>query len=401
MKSLKEFLIIGPGPSSSHTIGPYRAAKKFLASLDGNNVNYIDVTLYSSLALTGKGHGTDNIIIKALSPYKTNIIFDFKTLVSHPNTIIFKAILKNGKQIEHTYFSIGGGAIKESNEAIKDNDIYPFSNFSSLKAYMKENNFNDIYDVIVKFEGKDIFDYAKDLLLRSFNTIEEGIKETGILPGKLKLKMVAKEIHEKAMLSLDPFDKKILLLTSYAYATAEANANGKEIVTAPTCGSSGVVPSVLYYQYKEKKLPIDTLTKGYLVCALIGSFVKENASISGACHGCQAEIGTASSMAAASLCYVNGLNIYQIEYAAEVSMEHFLGLTCDPVDGYVQIPCIERNGIASIHAYTSYLYAKQISLSRKNKVSFDKVIEAMKNTGEALHCDYKETSLGGLAKVIE
>ena len=192
----------------------------------------------------------------------------------------------------------------------------------------------------------------------------------------------------------------MLLLAAFSYATSEENARGKEVVTSPTCGASGVVPAVLYYEKKFRLRQPDELARAYLVGALICDFIKENAAISGAMYGCQAEIGSAASFASAALAYLDGLSVYQIEYAAEVAMEHFLGLTCDPVDGYVQIPCIERNAMAAIHSYAAYLFSKDIALYRHNLVSFDNVVRAMKETGQELPPDLKETSLGGLAKII-
>lgn len=401
MKSLKELLIVGPGPSSSHTIGPYRISLDFLSRLNKTKINKIEVTLFGSLALTGKGHATDNIIKKTFKDYNCIVNFDLSLKdLKHPNTMNLKAYLNDDSIYEKTYYSIGGGSFIVEGEDIKKNDVYPFSTFDGLKEYIKKNNVDDIYSIIKKFEDVDIFSYAKNLLLISFKTIEDSLNTTGILEGPLKLKRVAKDIFNQAKLTKDNVERRMMYLTSYAYATAEANADNKLIVTTPTCGAAGVVPAVLYYEYKNKHKSLDSLVKSYLVGALICNFIKENAAVAGALLGCQSEIGSASSFAAASLSYLNGLSLKQIEYASEVAMEHFLGLTCDPVDGYVQIPCIERNGIAAIHSYASFLYAKNISLHRNNVVSFDNVILAMKETGNELPSDLKETSLGGLAKII-
>lgn len=401
MKSLKELLIVGPGPSSSHTIGPYRISLDFLSRLNKTKINKIEVTLFGSLALTGKGHATDNIIKKTFKDYNCIVNFDLSLKdLKHPNTMNLKAYLNDDSIYEKTYYSIGGGSFIVEGEDIKKNDVYPFSTFDGLKEYIKKNNVDDIYSIIKKFEDVDIFSYAKNLLLISFKTIEDSLNTTGILEGPLKLKRVAKDIFNQAKLTKDNVERRMMYLSSYAYATAEANADNQLIVTTPTCGAAGVVPAVLYYEYKNKHKSLDSLVKSYLVGALICNFIKENAAVAGALLGCQSEIGSASSFAAASLSYLNGLSLKQIEYASEVAMEHFLGLTCDPVDGYVQIPCIERNGIAAIHSYASFLYAKNISLHRNNVVSFDNVILAMKETGNELPSDLKETSLGGLAKII-
>jgi L-serine dehydratase len=403
MKSLTALLIKGPGPSSSHTIGPYRICDSFLNEYKNENfVNYI-VTLYGSLAFTGKGHKTDEVIKNVFKSYnkQVEIIFNYDLdNIKHPNTLQIEAIKEDNSSIIKRFQSIGGGAFKEENKPYIVDDIYPFNDFTSLKEYLKKSPTADLYEVIENIEGKSIFEYGKNLILYSFNLIEEMINSPSTdLPG-LNLKTVSSSIFKKANECKDEHEKMMMLLTSFAYATAEANALGKQIVTTPTCGASGVVPSCLYYQYKYKNYSLDKIVKAFLVGGLICNFIKENAAISGAMLGCQAEIGSASSFASAALAYLDDLSIYQIEYAAEVSMEHFLGLTCDPVKGYVQIPCIERNGVASIHAYTSYLYSKNISIYRENKVSFDNVIKVMKETGNKMDKELKETSLGGLAKII-
>ncbi len=401
MQSLKSLLILGPGPSSSHTIGPYRISKDFLKDIGIKKTEKIEVTLFGSLALTGVGHGTDQIIKRAFFPYPCEVFFDssFEN-IKHPNTMECRAYFIDGTTLIKRYESIGGGSFKDANEKGKKVDKYPFSTFDGLKEYMKEHRIDDVYDLIKNNDDSDIFDYGKFMLVSSFRTIESGLDKEGVLPGPLKLKRVAKDIYGKAVSATDRADKRLLYLTSYAYSVAESNANNELIVTAPTCGAAGVVPACLYYEWKNKHHSLTSLTKAYLVGALICSFIKENAGVAGALLGCQSEIGSAASFASASLSYLNGLSLYQIEYASEVAMEHFLGLTCDPVNGYVQIPCIERNGIAAVHAYSSYLYAKTIALSRKNTVSFDNVVRAMKETGDELPQELKETSLGGLASII-
>ena len=399
MKSIKELLITGPGPSSSHTIAPNRICLDFLNKIKDKEVERIDVTLFGSLALTGRGHFTDKIIKEVFKNYECNIYFDTNRKdIPHPNTMEIKATIKDGFLVSDTYISIGGGAFMKVGEQPNSKDIYPFTNFDGLKEYAFKTGL-DIFEIITKIEGEDILEYGKRLLIQSFETLEKSLKWEGILPGPLKLKACAKNIYDKAN-TIDDSGKLPILLTAFAYAIGEANARGETIVTTPTCGAAGVVPAVLYYEYKINSKSIDELAKAYLVGALVCNFIKENASISGALLGCQAEIGSASSFAAASLCYLHNLSIHQIEYGAEVAMEHFLGLTCDPVDGFVQIPCIERNGIAAIHSYSAYLYANNIEPLRKNKVTFDNVVKAMNITGKELPSELKETSLGGLAKVI-
>lgn len=403
MKSLRELLIAGHGPSSSHTIGPSRAALAFKGLLSNEGADHIEVTLYRSLAWTGKGHGTDKAVLEALSPYKATVAFDFVSERPHPNSLSFAAFDAKGHPLlSKDYESIGGGAFKEAKKPYAPKDIYPFETPSALFAYMEKEGITDLYEVIEHFEGKEIFDYGKSLLSTSFKTLEHSLGYEGVLPGSLHLECVAKKVHEAALKrSHEGKSPLILYLTAYAYAMSEANARGEVIVTAPTAGASGVVPACLYYMHKNKRYPLDKVVKAYLVGALLCDFIKEMAGVSGALLGCQSEIGSAASFAAASLCYLKGLPLREIEYGSEVALEHFLGLTCDPVGGYVQIPCIERNAMAAVHAYTAYLYAREIAPLRESKVSLEKAILAMKMTGEALPNDYKETSLGGLAKVIK
>ncbi len=393
--------MVGPGPSSSHTIGPYRICQDFLSFVKGKDVVSFQVTLYGSLALTGKGHFTDEIVKKALSPYPTEVEFvpSLKGL-SHPNTIQLIATLSDGSELKRRYLSVGGGSFCLENGKLEEKEVYPFSKFSEALVYFEKHHYKDIYEMIADLEDDGILEYSKKMLRVSFNTLEQSLKCNGQLPGPLKLNVVSGKIISDAKKRKHPAEKRIMLLTGYAYAISEANARGEMIVTSPTCGSAGVVPAVLYYEYHHCHYSFNEIAKAYLVGAFVCDFIKENASFSGALLGCQAEIGSASSFAAASLSYLHHLNNYQIEYAAEVAMEHFLGLTCDPVDGYVQIPCIERNGMASVHAYSAFLYAKDISVFRKNKVSFDTVVEAMNETGKEIPSDLKETSLGGLAKVL-
>lgn len=402
MKSLKELLIEGNGPSSSHTIGPYRAAKAFLEMLGDRPCDEIIVTLYRSLALTGKGHGTDHIIERALLGYQVKILFDPKTRTEHPNTLLFEAFRDGRPILWNSYESIGGGAIKEVGKPYAPKDVYPFNKPSELNIHMTQHGIKDPYQIIEEFDEKDIFQYGEKLLRDSFKTLENSLSQTGYLPGRLHLKAVAKDIYESAQRTEKEGESAtILYLTSYAYAISEANARGEIIVTAPTCGASGVVPACLYYLYKNKRYDWNLLVRSYLVGALFCDFIKEMAGLSGAMLGCQSEIGSAAAFAAAAMVYADSLPMYNIEYGAEVALEHFLGLTCDPVGGYVQIPCIERNGMAAVHAYTSYIYAKDVAPSRKNKVSFDDVINVMRETGQAISTDFKETSLGGLAKIVK
>ncbi len=399
MKSIKSIYKVGPGPSSSHTIAPYNAAIDFKNSL--KKYDKVVCTLYGSLALTGKGHGTDKILKVAFDNKKIDVLFDktFKNL-EHPNKLIFDAYLNNEIISSQVYFSIGGGDFtKDLKAKNNEKDIYPFKTFDGLKNFMKVKNITDMSMVCDFFEDNDMDEFLSYIFEKVCDLVEKNLQISGILPGKLGIKRVAKELFNKSKEIKDDEEKRLILLTAFAYSASEGNANGDIVVTCPTCGSCGIIPSLIYYEYKYKNIEKKKIINGLKVAGLIASIIKENASLSGAVHGCQAEIGSASSMGAALLCYLHDLNIYQIEYASEVALEHFLGLTCDPVDGYVQIPCIERNGIGAIRSYVAYLYAKDIAILRENKVSFDECIKAMRITGESLSKDYKETGIGGLAKI--
>ena len=401
MESIKRVYKIGPGPSSSHTIGPYNAAKDFLNTY--KDFDEVVIDLYGSLALTGKGHGTDKILLKAFENYKAIINFHYTfDDIDHPNTLDF-SIFKDGKIINKArYYSVGGGDILKQGQKIeKSKEIYPFNSFNGLKNYLNKHNLTSIVDVVDKLEDKDVNEFLFKIFKAMIHEIESNLKKEGYLPGNLGVKKVAKSIYEKALDEKDEFERKILFITSYAYAASEGNADGDLVVTAPTCGSCGVLPSILYYEYKHNNINIDKIVGALKVAGLLTNIVIKNASISGATLGCQAEIGTASAIASGALCYLHDMSVYQIEYASELALEHFLGLTCDPVNGYVQIPCIERNGIGALRSLISYIYAKDISILRRNKVSFDEVVKAMKITGDSLSKDYKETSIGGLAKIIK
>ena len=399
MNSIKHIFKIGPGPSSSHTIAPYKAILDFAKR--SNKFDSIEVTLRGSLALTGKGHGTDKILEKALANIKVKVVFDYNLNdLIHPNTMQLSSFLNNKLVDKQTYFSLGGGDISIGKPLLINENIYPFSSFNEIKMKIKDGEFSNIPELVNKYEKDGIDDYLAKMFLGMVDEIENGLKAEGYLPGSLKIKRVAKCIYDNAQNIKDDYEKKIMLLTSFAYAASESNANGEKVVTAPTCGSCGVLSSVLYYEYKYEGKDIKQIIDSLKVSGIIGNLIKTNASVSGALHGCQAEIGSASAMASAALAFLNGLSIYQIEYASELALEHFLGLTCDPVEGYVQIPCIERNGIGSIRALIAYIYARDIAPIRQNKVSFDDVVTTMRITGESLSKEYKETSIGGLAKVL-
>ena len=406
MKSLSKLFRVGLGPSSSHTIAPSIAANCFKRFLDKDNPVEVEVTFYGSLALTGIGHHTDTAVKNGLLPFPSHVIFDPHTAVEHPLTMGFKATLVSGEVVEKTYISLGGGEVASpDDEMAAERDIYPFADFESIKTYIKANNIKCWKEFCHHFEDPSIDGYLETALKTMFASVENGSAASSYIPAngnrRLRWKRSAGAIAKRAGSIEDKDAKREILLTAYAYAVAESSASGETIVTAPTCGSSGVLPAVLYYEYHVNHRSFDELKNALYGAGMFGNIVKQNASIAGAIGGCQAEIGTASSMAAVAFCSLAGLDLFEQEYAAECAMEHFLGLSCDPVDGYVIIPCIERNGMGALRAYDAYLYARYISPIRMNMVSFDDVVRAMKLTGDALTSAYKETAEGGLAKILK
>ncbi|MBQ9658312.1 MAG: L-serine ammonia-lyase, iron-sulfur-dependent, subunit alpha [Clostridia bacterium] len=396
MQSLKELYKIGNGPSSSHTMGPKRAAEMFKKLHE--DADKFEVILYGSLALTGKGHLTDKIIEKTLQGTETEIKMDVITECTvHPNTMDLIAY-KKGQEIDKMrVYSVGGGTIKIEGE--KESivpEIYPHKNFEEIKLYCKENNI-DLCQYVYEVEGKEELEkYLAEVWQAMKQAVETGLNTTGIIPGRLKLKRRASEIFDFGLEEETPEIRRSRLLSSYAYAVSEENASGGQIVTAPTCGASGVVPAVLYYMQTEKGYTDEQIINALAVAGLFGNIIKQNASISGAECGCQAEIGTACSMAAAATAYLLKLDIGRIENSAEVAMEHHLGLTCDPVYGYVQIPCIERNAVAAMRAVDSAYLSLLLEIHKS--IPFDMVVETMYETGRDLRSHYRETSNGGLAK---
>lgn len=397
MQSLYELYKIGNGPSSSHTMGPKRAVEKFIKTY--SNTENLKVILYGSLALTGKGHLTDYIIKETAGDIKTEIVFDLeKECNVHPNTMEIIGYDKEKNIIDRwTIYSVGGGTIEIDGEKNSDiPDIYPLNKFEDIKLYCRKNNLK-LHEYVYNIEGHNIIEYLKEVWHAMKDAVERGLNAKGkIIPGRLRLSRSASDVYNTIVENEDDSLKQTRLLSSYAIAVSEENASGGKIVTAPTCGASGVLPAVLYYYNHDKNIPEYTIIEALAVAGLIGNIIKTNASISGAECGCQAEIGTACSMAAAATAYIMGLGIDRIENSAEVAMEHHLGLTCDPIYGYVQIPCIERNAVAAIRAVDS---AKLSMLMRKNKsISLDIVVDTMYETGKDLHSHYRETSEGGLAK---
>lgn len=395
MKTLRELYKIGNGPSSSHTMGPKRAAEWFK---DKNpEANRFDIYLYGSLAFTGKGHLTDKIIKETLNPIKTNIIFDTKFVCDkHPNTMDLIAYKDDQKISQARVYSVGGGAIEvEGQKRAIVPDIYKLNHMQDIKEYCKEKD-KDLVDYVVETEGEDIIEFLRKIWHTMYNSVKTGIEKEGIIPGKLQLPREAKMIYENTAEDQNPILKRTRLLTSYAHAVSENNASGDIIVTAPTCGASGVLPAVLTYMYEQYNIEEEKIIKALAIAGVIGNLVKANASISGAECGCQAEIGTACSMAAGAAAYLMDLDLEKIDNAAEIAMEHHLGLTCDPIYGYVQIPCIERNAVAALRAVDAANMAK--ITTGKRFISFDLVVDTMYETGKDLNSHYRETSKGGLAK---
>ena len=391
MDTLKELFKIGSGPSSSHTMGPQRAAERF--KNENPNAESFRAILYGSLAATGKGHLTDYIIEKTIAPKKVEIVWEEDIIKDfHPNGMKFEALDKDKNvTAEWTVYSVGGGTIAEEGQRnSKSNSIYHLDTMDEIVKWCKENN-KTLVDFVLECEPKDIKDYIKTIKDAMRKSIDDGLSTDEIIPGKLLLKRRASTFYNAYKK-----DKSFsTLVYAYALAASEQNASGNIIVTAPTCGSAGVIPGIFFamqdfYNYDDEKI-IEAL----LVAGIIGNIIKTNASISGAEVGCQGEVGAACSMAAA-VAYLKGGTIDHIEYAAEIALEHHLGMTCDPVYGYVQIPCIERNAMAAQRAYDAANYA--LLTDGSHSVSLDQVVETMKETGIDMMDKYKETAKGGLAK---
>lgn len=397
MESLRELYKIGVGPSSSHTMGPQRAAK--IISLKFPSADKYVVTLYGSLAKTGVGHRTDYIIKKTLSEDKTEIIFDDSDIqLAHPNTMNFKVYSKGECLADYTVLSVGGGTVRFEGETVKSPaKPYSLTSFSEIASYCRERNIK-LWQYVEEVEGFEIWDFLQSIWDCMKNSINEGISAEGEIFGGLGVRRKAKQLYGYRHMDELAETRENRLVCSYAFAVSEQNASCEgKIVTAPTCGASGVVPAVLKYTQEKKRLSDSDILRALATGGLIGNIIKTNASISGAEAGCQAEIGSACSMAAAALAQLYDMDIDQIEYAAEVAMEHHLGLTCDPVKGLVQIPCIERNAVAAMRAINAVNLANFLAGSRK--ISFDLIVKTMYETGKDLSKRYRETSEGGLAKL--
>lgn len=394
MESLNQLYRIGRGPSSSHTMGPEKACVLF--KQNNPDADDFKAVLYGSLAKTGKGHCTDSVIENTLSPAPCEVQFDYlKTDIEHPNTMDLFAY-KNGKQIDFIrVFSVGGGRIEfEGSSSAKEPIVYKLSTFKDIKDYCKEKKYR-LWQYVDEVEGEYIWEHLAEVWKTMKNAIETGIEDEGTLPGGLDVQKKAKYLYNMEHIGESAETRENREVCSYAFAVSEQNASGGRIVTAPTCGASGVLPSVLYYMQLKHGFTDRQILQALATGGLIGNLIKTNASISGAECGCQAEIGTACAMAAAALGELFGLKRGKIEYAAEIAIEHHLGLTCDPICGLVQIPCIERNAVAAMRAINAVNLASFLSDTRK--ISLDSVITTMKKTGMDIHAAYRETSEGGLA----
>lgn len=397
MKSIRDVFKIGKGPSSSHTIGPEHAAQEFLRRYP--DAELYRVKLYESLCKTGRGHGTDRVLYAVLGKERTEVQFcDYSPEpLPHPNTLDFFAF-RGGEQIGYMrVMSVGGGDIVIEGEPVTEADeIYPENSFAEIHQFCKWR-YISLSEYVDLNEGPEIWDFLAEIWRAMKRSVEIGLHAEGILPGGLNVVRKAKLLFEQERPNEIPQVRELRMVCSYAFAVAEENADNGTVVTAPTCGSCGVLPSVLLYMQERYDYSDEEVCRALAVAGLIGALVKRNGSISGAECGCQAEIGTACSMAAAALCELKHMTIEQIEYSAEVAMEHQLGLTCDPICGLVQIPCIERNAVAAKRAMDAFNLANFLCGSRN--ISFDMVVRTMKETGRHISASYRETSEGGLAKL--
>ena len=399
MESIKQIYRIGHGPSSSHTMGPRRAAEMFLVR--NREASRFNVTLYGSLAATGKGHMTDVAILEVLSPIaKTHIIWEPKIFLPfHPNGILFESFNANDEKMDSwTIYSIGGGTLaNETYNELTQGQVYEMETIREIQAWCEKTGYS-YWEYVEQCEGKDIWDYLAEVWDTMQQAVRNGLDAEGILPGGLGIRRKASDYMIRAK-GYGSSVKSRGLVYAYALAVSEENACGGKIVTAPTCGSCGVMPAVLYHLKESRDFSDSRILRALATAGLFGNVVRTNASVSGAEVGCQGEVGVACAMAAGAASQLFGGTSAQIEYAAEMGLEHHLGLTCDPVCGLVQIPCIERNAFAAARALDANTFSN--FSDGKHRVSFDQVVEVMRQTGNDLPSLYKETSEGGLAKHME
>ncbi len=398
MESLRELYKIGKGPSSSHTMGPEKAATLFKEEF--KSATHFKAVLMGSLAKTGRGHRTDYIILETFLPKTCEIVFDMKSDTPyHPNTMRLFAYEGEREIGCWEVYSVGGGSIEiKGHETFVPKKVYPLNSFAEIAEYCRKNDMR-LWQYVELYEGKEIWDYLSKIWHAMQNAIQEGLTAEGELFGGLGVQRKARYLLSQRHIDENAETKENRLVCAYAFAVSEQNAACGTIVTAPTCGSCGILPAVLKYVKDKRGFTEMEILHGIATAGLIGNLIKTNASISGAECGCQAEVGSACAMAAAAIGEIYEMSISQIEYAAEVAIEHHLGLTCDPIRGLVQIPCIERNAVAAMRAINAINLANFLTNTRK--ISFDVVVQTMYETGRDLSHRYRETSEGGLAKLYE
>ena len=400
MKSLKELYKVGKGPSSSHTMGPYKACRIFKE--EHPEAVFFRVVLYGSLAQTGKGHQTDAACIQAFEPVSCRVLFHTEEDVSlkHENTMELFAFDKEERQTGRMrVLSVGGGDISiEGRLELEPPEAYGENTFQEIAAYCRSRNMR-LSGYVFEKEGEGIREYLSSVWQVMQDAVQAGLLREGVLPGGLGVERKARKLYTQGRMDESRETKENRLVCAYAFAVSEENASCGTIVTAPTCGACGVVPAVLKYMQEIKGYSDSRIVEALAAGGIIGNLVKQNASVSGAECGCQAEIGAACAMASAALGELRKMDLGQMEYAAEVALEHHLGLTCDPVCGLVQIPCIERSAVAAMRAVNAVNLAGFLAETRK--ISFDTVVRTMYETGRDMHRNYRETSKGGLAKMYE
>jgi len=400
MKSIREIYKIGKGPSSSHTMGPQKAALLFRDRYP--EAQSYQVTLYGSLCKTGVGHGTDRVLLDTLGEDRTKVFFSQESWEGmHPNTMDFAAYCGDTLLGKLRIESVGGGDIRipGETEPPESEEVYIEHSFAEIADFCKWRYIDTLSSYVELNEGPEIWDFLATVWQTMKQSIDEGLQRDGVLPGGLGVRRKAKYLYAQTPDDRIPALREFQQIAAFAYAVAEQNADNGTVVTAPTCGACGVVPAVLRYAQETRGFTDEQICRALATAGIIGNLTKTNASIPGAECGCQAEIGTACSMAAAALAELFGQNLDQVEYAAEVAMEHHLGLTCDPICGLVQIPCIERNAVAAVRAMNACNLSYFLTGSRN--ISYDMVCRAMKETGIHLDHRFRETSEGGLAKLYQ
>ena len=393
MKSIRSLYKIGRGPSSSHTIGPERATRQFRQAHP--DAEAFRVTLYESLCKTGKGHGTDRVLYEVLAPLPTEVIFCEETPsdVTHPNTMDFAAL--RGGQVYDTarVLSVGGGDIQFAGQKEDAPEVYPENSFAEVEQFCRFRSL-DLAEYVEFNEGHDIWPFLADIWQAMKKSVQDGLQAEGILPGGLKIERKAKMLYHHQDPGEVPQVRECRIISSYAFAVSEQNADCGTIVTAPTCGACGVIPAALLYMQQQRSFTDEQMLPGLAVAGLIGNLIRHNASISGAEGGCQAEVGSASGMAAAALVYVMGGTPGQMAHACAMALSNTLGLVCDPVAGLVEVPCVNRNVMGAVNA----LSCAEMALSGvESAIPCDEVIDAMRAVGDALPASLRETGSGGLA----